>query len=110
RSKPAVVEKEPQKLEIVAPSPPTLHRMTNAEADAKYAADMADYDKAMAEHDAAVKQHDQALADVEAQKARNAAAASAAQQAHDAEVAAAKAAHDAYREKYKEATGHYPED
>ena len=43
--------------------------MTNAEADAKYEAEMAEYRKTMAAHDAALAQHEQALADGEAQKA-----------------------------------------
>jgi hypothetical protein len=109
RAKPATVESPSEKLEIAVPSGTSTHRMTNAEADAKYEAEMAEYRKTMAAHDAALKQHEQALADVEAQKARNAAKTSAAQSAYEAELAAAQAAQQAYREQYKQATGHDPE-
>jgi hypothetical protein len=109
RAKPATVRKPIQNLEIAGPSAPTGHRMTNAEADAKYAAEMAEYGKSMAAHADALKQQQQALADVEAQKASNAAKAAAAQAAHEAELAAARAAQEAYREQYRQATGHYPD-
>lgn len=91
----------PQKLELVAPSN-HRPRMTNAEADAKYAADMAEYRKTMAAHDAAVAEHKAALDAVEQQKAANAAATASAQ----AEFAKKQAE---YREKYKEVTGSYPD-
>ncbi len=90
----------PQKFEIVA-GPSHRPRMTNAEADAKYAADMAEYRKTMAAHDAAVAQHKAALDAVEQQKAANAAATASAQ----ADYAQKRAE---YREKYKEVTGSYP--
>ena len=91
----------PQKLEIVA-GESGRPRMTNAEADAKYAADMAEYRKTMAAHDEAVAQHKAALDAVEQQKAANAAATASAQ----AEFAKQQAE---YREKYKEVTGRYPD-
>ena len=109
RAKPATAESPSENLEIALPSRTASHRMTNAEADAKFEAEMAEYRKTMAAHDAALAQHEQALAYGEAQKARNAAKTSAAQAAYEAELAAAQAAQQAYREQYKQATGHYPE-
>ena len=109
RAKPATAERHSEKLEITPPSGTATHRMTKAEADAKYEAEMAEYRKTIAAHDAAMKHYQQALADVEAQKARSAEKTSAALAAYEAELTAARAAQEAYRERYKEVTGHYPE-
>jgi hypothetical protein len=49
-------------------SAPTRHKMTNAEADAKYAADMADYNKKLADQQAQVDAYKQAQDDVERKK------------------------------------------
>ena len=43
RAKPATVERPPEKLEIASPSGAATHRMTKAEADAKFEAAQAEY-------------------------------------------------------------------
>lgn len=94
--------KPPQQLEITA-GPSAPKKMSNAEADAKYAAEMADYQKALDARAQAEAQRQQAIDAAEQQKARNAAAAGAAQAEYERQRAE-------YRERYKQATGSYPND
>lgn len=100
-----------------APVEPGPHKMTNAEADAKYAADMERYNAAMAEHDAAVKAYDQQLQSMQESHAASQEAAARAKAAYEAELAKARQAQAEfeekqrqYREEFKKATGRYPEE
>lgn len=97
-------------------SAPSKPKMTSAEADAKYAADLEKYRAAMAEHDAAVERYRKGLEAMDASKAGKAQAAEQANAAYQAELAKAQAAkaeyerqRQAYREEYKRVTGSYPD-
>jgi hypothetical protein len=97
-------------------SAPSRPKMTSAEADAKYEADLANYRAAMAEHDAAVERYKKRLEAMDASKADKAQAAQQANAAYQAELAKAEAAkaeyerqRQAYREEYKRITGSYPD-
>ena len=80
--------------EAASDSAPARHKMTNAEADAKFAADRAEYEKKLAEQKRKVAEYEQAQADVAKRKTEQAAAAQNAldafrkeKEAHDAQVA-----------------------
>ena len=61
--------------EAASDSAPARHKMTNAEADAKFAADRAEYEKKLAEQKRKVAEYEQAQADVAKRKTEQAAAA-----------------------------------
>ena len=89
------------------PSEAELRAQRQAQEEAEFQAKQKAYEEGMAEHQAAVEQYQKALADMEAQKAANAAAAKAQQEefarkqaAYEAEVARAKQAQDEYEAKY----------
>ena len=98
-------------------SAPSRPKMTAAEADAKYEAELEKYKAAMAEHDAAVERYEQrleAMDESQADKARAAEQANAAYQSELARANAAKSEYErqrqAYREEYRRITGRYPDD
>ena len=98
-------------------SAPSKPKMTSAEADAKYEADLEKYKAAMAEHDAAVDRYNKGMEAMDASKADKAQAAQQANAAYQAELAKAEAAkaeyerqRQAYREEYRRLTGRYPDE
>lgn len=106
----------PPKIEEPSTVAGAAAKMTKSDNDRKFEQQMAEYEKTLAANRAAHENYAKALAEVEAQRARDGAAAKVAldefnreRAAYEAAVAESERQRQAYREEYKRVTGRYPD-